>query len=64
MEYYRYIVLTCQHLYWLTDGWTTGYTFHGDAGRVFAEFFGGDNPFAGALVFLAHSFVNQKTELT
>ena len=51
---------TCQNLYWLTDGWTTGYTFHGDAGRVFAEFFGGDNPFAGTLVFLAHAFVNQK----
>lgn len=60
MEYYWYIVLTCQNLYWLTDGWTTGYTFHGDAGRVFAEFFGGDNPFAGTLVFLAHAFVNQK----
>ncbi|CAH3035359.1 dnaJ homolog subfamily B member 13 [Pocillopora verrucosa] len=28
------------------DGWTPGYTFHGDAGRVFKEFFGGDNPFA------------------
>lgn len=24
-----------------------GYTFHGDARRVFNEFFGGDNPFAG-----------------
>ncbi|KAK3754830.1 hypothetical protein QZH41_002146 [Actinostola sp. cb2023] len=27
-------------------GWTQGYTFHGDANRVFKEFFGGDNPFA------------------
>ena len=24
-----------------------GYTFHGDAKRVFRDFFGGDNPFAG-----------------
>ena len=27
--------------------WTGGYTFHGDAERVFREFFGGDNPFQG-----------------
>ena len=27
-----------------------GYTFHGDAKRVFNEFFGGDNPFAGIVL--------------
>jgi len=27
-------------------GWTTSYTFHGDANKVFREFFGGDNPFS------------------
>ena len=27
--------------------WTDGYVFHGDADRVFRDFFGGDNPFAG-----------------
>merc|ERR1711931_54823 len=27
-------------------GWTEGYTFHGDAKRVFRDFFGTDNPFA------------------
>jgi len=27
-------------------GWSEGYTFHGDAKRVFREFFGTDNPFA------------------
>jgi len=28
------------------DGaWTTGYTFHGDAEKVFRDFFGGDNPY-------------------
>lgn len=27
-----------------------GYTFHGDARRVFKEFFGGDNPFTGTTV--------------
>ena len=31
----------------VVDGWTSGYTFHGDAHRVFTEFFGGENPFAG-----------------
>ena len=30
-----------------TGGWTPGYTFHGDAIKVFREFFGGDNPFSG-----------------
>jgi len=25
--------------------WTQGYTFHGDAEKVFRDFFGGDNPF-------------------
>ena len=33
--------------FFVIDGWTPGYTFHGDAGRVFKEFFGGNNPFAG-----------------
>ena len=28
---------------------TKGYVFHGDPERVFKEFFGGDNPFAGKL---------------
>lgn len=27
--------------------WTAGYSFHGDAEKVFKEFFGGDNPFQG-----------------
>ena len=32
----------------LTSGeFTKGYVFHGDPERVFKEFFGGDNPFAG-----------------
>ncbi|CAH1227054.1 dnaJ homolog subfamily B member 13-like [Branchiostoma lanceolatum] len=26
--------------------WTTGYTFHGNAAKVFKDFFGGENPFA------------------
>jgi len=30
--------------------WTSGYTFHGDADRVFRDFFGGDNPFQGLLM--------------
>ena len=29
-----------------------GYTFHGDANRVFKEFFGGDNPFAGIYIYI------------
>lgn len=28
-----------------TGAWTKGYTFHGDAEKVFRDFFGGDNPF-------------------
>ena len=28
-------------------GFSEGYTFHGDVDRVFREFFGGNNPFAG-----------------
>ena len=27
--------------------WTQGYTFHGNAEKVFRDFFGGDNPFQG-----------------
>ena len=30
-----------------SGAWTHGYTFHGDAHKVFREFFGGDNPFSG-----------------
>jgi DnaJ family protein B protein 13 len=29
-----------------TEAWTKGYTFHGDAHKVFTEFFGGTNPFS------------------
>lgn len=36
--------------YYQTGGWTPGYTFHGDAIRVFREFCGGDNPFAGKTI--------------
>lgn len=32
------------------ESWTPGYTFHGDADRVFRDFFGGDNPFQGSLI--------------
>lgn len=27
--------------------WIEGYVFHGNADKVFRDFFGGDNPFAG-----------------
>lgn len=27
--------------------WSTGYVFHGNADKVFHEFFGGNNPFGG-----------------
>lgn len=27
--------------------WTVGYVFHNNPDKVFKEFFGGDNPFAG-----------------
>merc|ERR1712110_569972 len=30
----------------MNGGWTEGFTFHGDAKRVFRDFFGTDNPFA------------------
>ncbi len=30
-------------------GFLEGFTFHGDADRVFREFFGSDNPFTGNL---------------
>ena len=36
-------------------GWSEGYTFHGDAKRVFREFFGTDNPFADFQVGLLFS---------
>lgn len=32
--------------------WTYGYTFHGNPEKVFRDFFGGDNPFQGLLLFL------------
>ena len=44
-------------LFTTIDGWTTGYTFHGDAARVFAEFFGGDNPFAGTQIFFCYELL-------
>ena len=50
----------CGDIFFIVDGWTPGYTFHGDAGRVFKEFFGGDNPFAGMLVFV---YVHEKKNL-
>lgn len=27
--------------------WNEGYTFHGNADKIFRDFFGGDNPFSG-----------------
>lgn len=30
----------------VTGAWTSGYTFHGNANKIFRDFFGGDNPFA------------------
>ena len=30
-----------------SGAWTHGYTFHGNADKVFRDFFGGDNPFQG-----------------
>ena len=30
-----------------SGGFVEGYTFHGDSRKVFTDFFGGDNPFAG-----------------
>ncbi len=32
-----------------SGAWTSGYTFHGNADKVFRDFFGGDNPFQGNL---------------
>ncbi|XP_072333241.1 dnaJ homolog subfamily B member 13 isoform X2 [Scyliorhinus torazame] len=29
-----------------TGAWTSGYTFHGNANKIFRDFFGGDNPYA------------------
>jgi len=37
--------------------WTSGYTFHGDADRVFQDFFGGDNPFQGLLMVTYNFFI-------
>ena len=33
-----------------SGAWTQGYTFHGNADKVFRDFFGGDNPFQGKSV--------------
>lgn len=30
-----------------------GYVFHGDPKRVFREFFGGENPFAGMIIYIS-----------
>ena len=30
-----------------SGAWTHGYTFHGNADKVFRDYFGGDNPFQG-----------------
>ena len=30
-----------------SGAWTQGYVFHGNADKVFRDFFGGDNPFQG-----------------
>ena len=40
-----------------TEAWTQGYTFHGDAFKVFSDFFGGENPFSGKLLFIVASVV-------
>ena len=45
-------------------GWTEGFTFHGDAKRVFRDFFGTDNPFADfqvklkLLIFILGNILN------
>jgi len=41
--------------------WTSGYTFHGDADRVFRDFFGGDNPFQGVLMTIIYYLPNALT---
>ncbi len=33
-----------------SGAWTSGYTFHGNADKVFRDFFGGDNPFQGTTI--------------
>ena len=38
-------------------GWSEGYTFHGDAKRVFRDFFGTDNPFADFQVKIGRKVV-------
>ena len=30
--------------------WNEGYVYHGDSDKVFRDFFGGDNPFAGTMI--------------
>ena len=41
-----------------SGAWTQGYTFHGDAHKVFREFFGGDNPFRGEFSF-RHNLIHK-----
>lgn len=30
--------------------WTAGYTYHENPEKIFRQFFGGDNPFAGRII--------------
>jgi len=39
-----------------SPSWTSGYIFHGDANRVFRDFFGGDNPFQGPLALAVKAY--------
>ena len=54
-------------------GWSEGYTFHGDAKRVFRDFFGTDNPSAdfqvyhrdkNIVVFTRKSFISGRNSKT
>lgn len=47
----------------MDGGWTDGFTFHGDAKRVFRDFFGTDNPFADFQVFFVNFFFRPKLKL-
>lgn len=33
----------------LNGAWTAGYTYHENPEKIFRQFFGGDNPFAGRI---------------
>ena len=39
------------------ETWSDNYTFHGDAHKVFHDFFGGDNPFSGDWFFKFDIFI-------